>query len=476
MKYLFLLISLFFSKVMGQDFISIESHKVISLIHFLDAANDVSHVSDEYRDWVAEKLESDPIFEQLVDRYAAIDLKYSVDRQHSYPMEGTVSGKPIIDVLVIEASNSQDIQEFNQRIIGLLSEKVHTELIETLLLVEPYYEKWIWKKKQNKLKQVQQKLSQYKTKIEEVYSKASTFYGTPQDKRIALKVVLVPIPIKKGETKTFSKGSVLVCETLLNNSEDYLLRIILREVCHKLSKEQPLEFKNKIESWVENVSSTQGKFAYLYLDEALATTIGNRYEFKELNGKMDTVAWYNNPYINGFAHAIYKQTEKYLQEEKQMDSIYIEKAIQAFEKIFPKTQNDLQLLFKEIQLHTDIDTDKVKEVKNSFRYFFQVNSFWETPLIQEENEKTDIARQSATKIFLIESNHQQNLDKITTLYPREKINIDGHFYSIYAFKNTETQGIILIINIFTFDAAMIETLIKNLSQKEYIELEKWIDF
>ncbi|RYF31747.1 MAG: hypothetical protein EOO38_31440 [Cytophagaceae bacterium] len=116
--------------------------------------------------------------------------------------------------------------------------------------------------------------------------------------------------------------------------------VILHEMCHVLYDEQPAEIQHEIQKWFDENPSSFAPAAYTFFDEAMATALGNGYAYKELKGQMDSTEWYNNPYINGFAKALYPVAEQYLNSGKPIDKAFIDAAIAIFEKTFPDSLTD----------------------------------------------------------------------------------------------------------------------------------------
>src|ERR1700735_5574044 len=134
---------------------------------------------------------------------------------------------------------------------------------------------------------------------------ALRFYGTSWDDSIPFEVALYPLPNARGFTaEAFINDAVSAVPT---NEKEYngLLSIMLHEIFHMIYNEQPLKMKQDISNWFVTNSSRCSNYAYWLMNEAFATVLGNGYVYAKLNGKVDTGAWYNQPYINAMAKKMY---------------------------------------------------------------------------------------------------------------------------------------------------------------------------
>jgi len=99
--------------------------------------------------------------------------------------------------------------------------------------------------------------------------------------------------------------------------------------------------KNKLEADFKQNPSKSSIYAYLLLNEVLATALGNGYVFENLNGKLDTTEWYNWQYINLMAKQIYPTVLEYIKQKKPIDKKFIDTYIKLYEQNYPNWINEL---------------------------------------------------------------------------------------------------------------------------------------
>ena len=115
---------------------------------------------------------------------------------------------------------------------------------------------------------------------------------------------------------------------------DILFSVLMHEIYHNIYDGQSLELKLQIQSWFNNNSSKNSQYAYLLLNEALATALGNGYVYEQLNGKTDNTDWYNVKYINLMAKQVYPLVKEYITLQKPIDKNFIVAYIDTYENNF----------------------------------------------------------------------------------------------------------------------------------------------
>ncbi len=342
----------------------------------METASNSLSVSKSFREYIERNLGENDEFKQLVDRYSNINLGYQFKTEEC--PENRRLYREIKDLLWIATSNSKDIDDFSKRIIGLLSHNSHNELISVLKETEIIYDSLIWKTQKQNIERIENQLSGYKSQFEELYFKINKFYGTVWNRQIPIKIMLYPIPLEKGITTATQIGNTLICGFLSKNGKDYIgrLGIIIHEMCHMLFDAQPVELKYNIDDWFIQSNSDFNTLAYTYLDEGLATAIGNGWAYQQIHRKIDTLEWYNDEYINGFTHEIFDIVSDYLSEEKRIDEGFVKLTIEEFAKKFPQAIYETQILLNEMQLCANSEGDKeIKLISSSMRQYFNIRSY-----------------------------------------------------------------------------------------------------
>ena len=111
-----------------------------------------------------------------------------------------------------------------------------------------------------------------------------------------------------------------------------------------LYAEQPAEIQHRLEKLIlpsKGPARFRSGLAYNWLDEALATAIGNGACYRQLTGHLDTAEWYNEPTIDGFSHALYLTVSQMLERGHSMVSAsFCDTVVSAFYGRFPQAARE----------------------------------------------------------------------------------------------------------------------------------------
>lgn len=451
----------------GQNnFIQIENNKTLDLFNFLETSFEQVGTSKSFQKYISDSLSQNKKFNMLVDSYSKLRLRYSI-KQQEFPEKRT-SSIPIKNLLWVAASNASSIDDFSLRIIGILPHQTHNQFIEILKEIEHYYEDLIWNREQDNILRIQNQLINYKNQISDTYLKISQFYNTPWNTDIPFKIMLYPIPLKEGNTTAYQKGNALICGFLSHDENEYKaqLGIIIHEMCHLLYREQSAEFQHKMEEWFTNSTSPYASLAYTFIDEGLATALGNGWAYKQIHKKLDPKEWYNNKHIDGFAHAIFPLIEEYMNSGKSLDQEFVNTAIELFEQTFPKATVETAILMNSLLLFANSEKEtEIDKIADTLYDYFNIRSMWlSTPVLSTSSIKK-FDEKETTKLFVIDSDNVNAIIGLQEHFPHLKIQTPKN--SIDILKDEKTNSTLIIININ--DLSQLNDAYKILSSIAYLE-------
>src|SRR5690606_10666613 len=276
------------------------------------------------------------------------------------------------------------------------------------------------------------------------FQKGLSFYGSQWDNSIPIDIAVIPSINKGGFTaKAFLNNAI--SEVPINFKEnDILFSVLMHEIYHNIYDEQSLELKLKIQSWFNNNTSKNSQYAYLLLNEALATALGNGYVYEQLNGKTENADWYNVKYINLMAKQIYPIVKEYLTQNKQIDKDFVDKYIASYDNNFSDWTNELDNLFTNRYVITD-NADDLNYFNKNYRY----SSFYlsRTPINQsglEQMKETPI-----TKVIIISSDNKNRLNLVKMAFPELKNwKYKEHKEFVYTV-NLQDKTKLIIVNRYT---------------------------
>lgn len=425
--------------------------------------------SISFNDYILTNLGENETFTNLIEDYSQLKLSYSFERDE-FP-ELRFNHKNTKDLIWIAASNSKNIDDFSERIIGYLPHKTHVSLIETLKKAEPFYNSLIWEKEQKNIKRIEGQLSNYKDEIADVFKKVSQFYGSNWSTEIPFKVMLYPIPLENGYTTAIPKGNALICNFLSRNEQDYKNRlgVIIHEMCHILFDAQSPELQKEIDQAFLTSDSKYARLTYSYIDEGLATVLGNGWAHEQINGSMDTLEWYNDVFIDGFAHSLFPMTKKFLTEGKQIDSKYIKEAINLFGKTFPNATKDVYILLNSCTVYMNSESeDDINSLYSGIFNNFNVRSLsLITPMI-ENNTIENLDKIGSTKVFIINSDHAKTIKALNRNIPDIELSLSKNSFT--AFQDEDSKSTLIFFNIDDFSKW--ESGLNQLANIRFLEYNK----
>lgn len=337
--------------------------------------------------------------------------KLSID--YSYEFEVFPKGSKIPmqtrDVLKKNLIESENLTEFKLRSTGLVTNKTLNDLTEIIAEFTPIYNELIYNPNKDKFEKQLLDIKQYSTdnKIENYFETGLIFYNATWDNSIPFKIAFYPLPNSQGFTaQAFYNNFISAIQTNLKDFKD-LFSVMLHEIYHIIYNEQSLEVKMEIDQNFKSNKSKSSNYAYLLLNEVLATSIGNGYVYEKLDGKIDTGEWYNRKYINLMAKQIYPLITEYILQKKSMDKNFIDNYIKQYDQNFPNWINEFDNIFtyRYIMSENENDFDIIDQ-----KYSYRSSSNYETEITESGIE--NIKNSSLTKLIIVSKNNKAKLNLI----------------------------------------------------------------
>lgn len=395
-----------------------------------------------------------PKYQDLIAQLDSLQTDYSY-QYLEYPYGNKIPGMTS-GLLKKNLIASDNLDAFMLRSVGIIPNKTLVQLTGILKEFTPVYRTLVYEPNQAKF---EAQLTNIKNFVEEkqliaYFKKGTQFYSSEWNNAIPLEIVFYPLPNSPGFTaEAFYNIGVSAIQTDLKNY-DILLSVMLHEIYHIQFDEQPLEVKQKIQSWFSQNSSKCSNYAYLLLNEVLATALGNGYVYEQVHGSLDKGEWYNLPYINLLAKDIYPMVAAYLKEGKSIDKGFVDNYIKAYEEKHANWINELD--------HTMSYRFILSHQQSDFKVFRQVYPYCSIMEAEDQITQGSIEKMKAaplTKIIIVSKKHKNELALIKAMFPELKdwkYNAKKEF-SYSHFLNDKSQ--LYIINQINSPT---ETLIKQL--------------
>ena len=228
--YFLLLVSL---QISAQAPIELKSSKVHGLFNFMETMKGWPGTSRTLLAYGEKNIpKSNAEFYDAIAQFTAIELDYSAKREE-YPADRHqyVSTR---DLIIMASVQADDLDEFNRLITGYLPHIDQYKLLESMKVIEPFYEQILWSKHQESTEAILGQIEAYKTQIQDLFARTKIFYGSFWSDDFPFVVSLYPIPGKRGYTTATPHNNVLVGGFMTDHPKDFegRLGVIIHEMCH----------------------------------------------------------------------------------------------------------------------------------------------------------------------------------------------------------------------------------------------------
>jgi len=454
----------------GKGIISFKISKPVCLLTFLLTARGNPDMSPSFRAYIYNNIprEDSTHFFQIVKEFSTIPLDYDYIIP-DYP-ENRKWPRTTFNLISVAAVQAIDVNDFMQRIIGILPNEQWVKLKQVFANTEPLYDKMIGVPYAQATKKQLAALEKFNGKTDSIFNELRSFYSSSWSDDIPVTVSIYPIPGTKDNTTAtpHSNSIVLAVMTGEKNSAMSVSKAI-HEMCHVLYGEQGLSVQQRLDSAFLQNKSIYSKYAYGYIDEALATACGNGWAYKKLSGEQSAGSWYANEYINGYGHAIYPLVAAYIEKGKALDKAFVDSAIFLFEKKFPKAIYSYLNLLNKVTIYTDAnDHEQFLSIISSVKHHFQMHRFYGTYPISDPQSANLIDQSDETQLIIVHSNHEQNFKLLKNKFPQLKntpVEKDG----VYSFFDDKKRPVI-IVNVK--DVAMLDAALSMMAKTKEMDPDR----
>lgn len=444
--------------------------KPYCVFNFMQTATGDNRTSSTLQEQIGEKTKGNNEFISLCNRFKSIRLDYPYTRDE-YP-ENRRRTRTTMDLIIIALVNSSSWTEFGNRIVGILPNGDTKKFLDVLSEAETIYDQLIWKENEAKTRAQLEALEPYAPQCSEIFTKISKFYQSSWSPEIPFVVALSPIPGNQGSTSATPHANSL-CVGVLTEETDHVGRVgvVLHEMCHVLYDEQSAEFQHTLDGYFAENKSQYKQFAYNFIDEGLATALGNGWAFENLSGQPDPSDWYNNEYINGYGKALFPLVKEYLSANRSIDKAFVDKAIDIFAATFPNSISDYGILLNHSSIYCNKQTsEELNNLVDLIGNYFHLTSFGLSSPILDPISLEGIRDSKHAQFILIDSSNDAVIKELKKQLPElKKVKIPMN--SLVSFLDSNNRPVI-ILN--AADDAGIENLLKRMKEKKYFDRTKII--
>jgi hypothetical protein len=306
------------------------------------------------------------------------------------------------------------------RAMGLIPNEDLIQFTNILEVFTPIYNELIYKPNQSKfeanLKALSDFVNSQNTAL--LFEQGLQFYQSVWNQSIPFELVFYPLPSEDGfMAGAFYNYLISAFPTNYDDEEDFtvLLGVMMHESFHILFDEQPLQVKQNIEAYFRQNPSVCSQYAYLLLNEVLATATGNAFVYEQIRGKIYADDWYFFPYINQMGKKIYPIVQTYLKENKAIDKVFVDAYIQTYEQNFKQWLNEPTHTFT----YRYILSENPEDVETINQIFYYFNAMEIEGKI-DANGLEKMKNTPITKIVIVSKDHSNQLELIKNTFPELK--------------------------------------------------------
>ncbi len=422
LKKLFLCISLHFIALQSfcipkKPLLQFKISRPYSVINFLEASTGAMGTSDALKEYIKSNTAGDTAYSKLIRRYQLIELSIIYQRT-GFP-ESRPSYRSTKDLLMIQAIQSNSINEFKQSAAGILHNTDFLNLIDIMVEADQFYQKLIWSKYSQAALHQLSMLKKHEGSANDAFIKLKKFYNSAWGNDMPFIVTMVPVPGHSGGTSATPHANSL-CIDVLTDETKYAERvgITMHEIAHVLYAEQSREVQSQLESCFSRNSSVNSQPTHHFIDEGLATACGNGWMYHMLTHKIDSEGWYDNEYIEGLGRAIYPMVSQYILQGKSIDQSFIDEAIRLFGEKFPKASMEYGIQINHLTLYADEERPiERQQISQDLRSQFMVSWLnFSSPILGPESLNF-LKNNEGTQLIIIDRHPEPTLQALRSTLP-----------------------------------------------------------
>ena len=390
-----------------------KNSQVFGLFHFIKALNNEPHTEDQFRELFRKSQFNNAKAQKKLAQYNEFTKYLTSTLAFTDLTKREFDDLQLDDIVATQSILSDNLEDLQSRLQGHFPKAQAKEFFEILHFFEPIYNELLWSKHNSQLKKYIEDLQTQSSlwKIDDIYQRERRFYDSQWEDSEHFVVSFYPVPPELGR-HTFGGAlpSGLFMGTLMENkhmSSDF--GVVIHEVSHALYAQRSQDLMALMKNFFQVRQEPNASLASSYLDEALATAIGNGFAEEKASGKLNEASWYENEIINGYGKAIYPLVKDYLEPQgskksKVMDENFLEQALSKFNDTFPKAYLNPQVVFNSINLITDGLSLKTSQAKDLFTAHFQPRFRYASSPIDDSQTFEDLhSNNYPVLVFLSES-------------------------------------------------------------------------
>lgn len=487
MRYFFLIlfaaVTLLSSLLHASQKVEFTANRIHALLVFVETISGTSNRPQQIKKVFDESKFNNDESKKHIENFKQLDAAFGNFFEYEGLPKERKNGVGVRTLVTTQSAFSRDLNDFRQRILGLMKYDELSQLIGVLSYFEPIYESLIWSPNLKALNKATQEFKNKSKswKLDEMFGKVTAFYSSSWPKDQVFRISLYPVPKEAKNSNGQSFGAFESIGFIIGEDIEQKFGVVFHELCHSVYDAQSAEFQKKLSSWFLKSSSQFSLPAYGLFNEAMATALGNGWAYEKAKGKSDEGEWYNDDKINGLAKAVYPKVVEYLNLNKAIDEEFVNHTINKFAEEFPNSLSEFGTFFSAgLVMLSDGTVSSSGDLRRELRRHFRVQSIYSRSSIDHEESKKDILNNELdTVLFFLNEKNLKQLNGLKDVLPKiddilKKVQRGKTQIGMFSF---EKRKVIIVVLQDSSDAIKViqwmgkERLVETLEKFQKLELK-----
>lgn len=429
------------------------------LIKFVMAISGEPHLSANIKiAFERSKFKDDPKVVAALKKIESIQSDLHVG--HEYESEKSLQrrgGMDVITFINIQSIFASSIDELSTRVMGMMPMATHAIYFSALKDLDPVYEELFWRKSSHTLYRMQSHLENIarKVRLTEMFQKTEKFYEASWPLDTPFIIGLYPIlhldNYDQNATTSQSLGNIEEHGVMIGakGKDKGDFGVVFHELCHSVYGAQSPATMAKWETYFSASKSPYRLYTAIWLNETLATVLGNGWAYHRENKVLEKDNWYNHPIINKFAQALYPKTLEYLDAGKSLDQDFADHMIAKFAELFPDSIYDYSNILNRVVVASDGEITNQRDFIRLLRKNFDISGIGvSSPLTNKATIASIKEKPNFSVMFIFSGNSRNNLKKALAQLPelgtQNKMFLSLKPRQIFSYQDATARSITLI--------------------------------
>lgn len=439
MKHLIFIIVIIFTALIANGksvdnyTISYQINKPYCLLNFMETLSTKGYFGPSlFEYFMQSKFANHEKMKELIDRYKKLKIRYSYEFKNYPKYRFMAKSRSTRDLFYTLSAKTETLNEFKKITTGLIPYYIHQQLFDIFEAVEPIYDELVWKPYHQVACERLANLMKYSrnVKLHEKLKPIATLFNSEWSPDIPIIVCFAIVPGNKIKRLPPPQSNVIFCG-ILTDSDDYSWYTggVAHEFAHRAFTEQSLASHQQIDQWLNNSESPNRFMVNFMFNEVLGGAIGHKIR-EDIVGKHDFS--YGQSTVKSFDESIYPLVKSYLESEKPIDSMFVQKSLQIYDETFPNAHREYHYLLQTYYLVTDVQDYPVHQLPGFIAKNINNPMMYELGhAIKDGNTIQLMMDYDFTKLLIVTKNHKDTFTylktKIKELNQFTNFNYDSDF-------------------------------------------------